>query len=140
MSVKYSVVMRKNPSKIAEPGKFYAHAQAYGELDFDSLCEDVNGRCTVTKADVSAVIESVLETMKQSLAKGEIVRLGNFGSFQVGLSSRGAATEDEYCSALIRGTKITFRPGKLLSNMQKILTYSQVAKLPVKEPVIEPEG
>lgn len=137
MSVKYSVVVRKNPSKITEPGKFYAHAQAYGEMDFDALCEDVNGRCTVTKADVSAVIESVLETMKQALAKGQIVRLGSFGSFQIGLRSEGAKTEKEYTSSMICGTKISFRPGKLLSNMQKILTYSQVAKLPVKEPVVE---
>jgi len=60
MSVKYSVVMRKNPSRITEQGKFYAHAQAYGEMYFDSLCENVNARCTVTKADVSAVIESEL--------------------------------------------------------------------------------
>ena len=52
--------MRKNPSRITEQGKFYAHAQAYGEMYFDSLCENVNARCTVTKADVSAVIESEL--------------------------------------------------------------------------------
>jgi predicted histone-like DNA-binding protein len=132
MSVKYSVVMRKNPSRITEPGKYYAHAQAYGEMDFDSLCEDVNARCTVTKADVSAVIESVLESMKQNLSKGQIVRLGNFGSFQIGVSSKGAEKEDEFTSTLIRGTRIAFRPGKLLTNMQKTLAYSQVAKLPVK--------
>jgi len=132
MSVKYSVVMRKNPAKMSLPGKYYAHAQAYGEMDFDSLCEDVNGRCTVTKADVSAVLESVLESMKQGLSKGQIIRLGNFGSFQVGLSSNGAEKEDEYNSSMIRGAKIAFRPGKLLTNMQKTLTYSQVAKLPVK--------
>ena len=132
MSVKYSVVMRKNPSRITEPGKYYAHAQAYGDLDFDSLCEDVNSRCTVTRADLAAVIESVLDSMKQALAKGQIVRLGNFGSFQIGLSSKGAEKEDEYNSSFIRGTRIAFRPGKLLINMQKTLSYSQVAKLPVK--------
>ena len=85
MSVKYSVVMRKNPSKISEPGKYYAHAQAYGEMDFDSLCEEVNGRCTVTRADVAASVEAILESMKKALAEGRIVRLGNFGSFQIGV-------------------------------------------------------
>ena len=33
---------------------------------------------------------------------------------------------------MIRGTRISFRPGKLLTNMQKTLAYTQVAKLPVK--------
>ena len=132
MSVKYSVVLRKNPAKSAEPGKYYAHAQAYGEMDFDSLCEEVNGRCTVTRADVSAVLESVLDSMNKGLANGQIVRLGNFGSFQIGVRSHGAAKENEFTSTMIRGTKISFRPGKLLTNMQKTLNYAQVAKLPVK--------
>ena len=132
MSVKYSVVMRKNPSKISEPGKYYAHAQAYGEMDFDSLCEEVNGRCTVTRADVAASVEAILESMKKALAEGRIVRLGNFGSFQIGVRSNGATTEDEFASSMIRGTRISFRPGKLVTNMQKTHAYTQVAKLPVK--------
>ena len=132
MSVKYSVVLRKNPAKSTEPGKYYAHAQAYGEMDFDSLCEEVNGRCTVTRADVSAVLESVLDSMNKGLANGQIVRLGNFGSFQIGVRSHGTAKENEFNPTMIRGTRISFRPGKLLTNMQKTLNYAQVAKLPVK--------
>jgi len=132
MSVKYSVVMRKNPAKASAPGKFYAHAQAYGEMDFDSLCEEVNGRCTITRADVAGVVEAIPESMKKGLANGQIVRLGNFGSFQIGVRSNGAVKEDEFISSMIRGTHITFRPGKLLINMQKTLAYAQVAKLPVK--------
>jgi DNA-binding protein, histone-like, putative len=132
MSVKYSVVMRKNPSKASLPGKYYAHAQAYGEMDFDSLCEEVNGRCTVTRADVAGVVEAVLDSMKKGLSEGRIVRLGNFGSFQIGVRSNGAETADEFASTMIHGTHITFRPGKLLINMQKTLAYAQVPKLPVK--------
>jgi len=60
--------------------------------------------------------------MKQSLSKGQIVYLGNFGSFQIGVSSKGAENEDEFTSSLIRGTRIAFRPGKLLTNRQKTLT------------------
>jgi nucleoid DNA-binding protein len=70
--------------------------------------------------------------MKKGLAEGRIVRLGNFGSFQIGVRSNGAETADEFASSMIRGTHITFRPGKLLINMQKTLAYSQVPKLPVK--------
>ncbi len=137
MSVKFSVVPRKNPSKITEPAKYYAQAQGFGEMDFDSICEDVDSRCTATKADVTAALNGVLTTMKQSLAKGEIVRLGDFGTFQIALSSTGAVTEKEFNSSLIKKARISFRPGKLLTNLLKVLDYSQVAKLPVKEPVIE---
>ena len=37
MTVSYSVVPRKNPAKKSEPAKYYAQAQASGELDFEEL-------------------------------------------------------------------------------------------------------
>ena len=40
-SMNYSVVARKNPSKKSEPAKYYALAQASGELDFDEMCEAI---------------------------------------------------------------------------------------------------
>ena len=43
-SMNYSVVARKNPSKKSEPAKYYALAQASGELDFDEMCEAITGR------------------------------------------------------------------------------------------------
>ena len=39
MTVTYSVVPRKNPAKKDESAKYYAQAQASGELDFEELCE-----------------------------------------------------------------------------------------------------
>ncbi len=132
MSVKYSVVERANPRRLTDPKKFYAQAQGSGEMDFDSMCEDVSNRCTATKADISASISGVLITIQQSLRKGEVVRFGDFGSFQIGIRSSGADTQKEFSVGLIKGARITFRPGKLLTNMLKTLDYSQVPKLPVK--------
>ena len=51
-SMNYSVVARKNPSKKSEPAKYYALAQASGELDFDEMCEAITGRTTCTETDV----------------------------------------------------------------------------------------
>lgn len=137
MSVKYSVVARRNPRNITDPQKFYAQAQGSGEMGFDSMCEDVSSRCTATKADISASISGALVSIQQSLRKGEVVRFGDFGSFQIGLRSNGAVTQKEFNVGLIKGARIAFRPGKLLTNTLKTLDYAQVAKLPVKEPVIE---
>ncbi|WP_321438497.1 HU family DNA-binding protein [uncultured Bacteroides sp.] len=141
MSVNFSVVPKKNPSKTAEPAKFYAQAQGHGEMGFDAICEDVDSRCTAAKADVTAALNGVLTTMKLFLGKGEIIRLGDFGTFQVALSSHGATTEKEFNSSMIRKARISFRPGKLLTNMLKTLEYSQVPKLSVKPPVVvKPEA
>ena len=52
MTVSYSVVPRKNPAKKSEPAKYYAQAQASGELDFEELCEAITSRSTCTETDV----------------------------------------------------------------------------------------
>lgn len=137
MAVNYSVVPRRNPSRREEGFKFYAQAQARGEMDFDAICEDVDSRCTATKADVTASLNGVLKTMQIALNRGEIVRLGDFGSFQISVSSHGAETEKEFNSSQIKKARISFRPGKSLTNMLKTLRYAQVPKLSVIAPPME---
>ena len=50
-SMNYSVVARKNPSKKDEPSKYYALAQASGELDFE-LMYVLHWRASFTKRNV----------------------------------------------------------------------------------------
>ena len=118
MSVKYSIVERKDPCNEDAPFKFYIHAQADG--------------CTATKADIEASIDKTLVSIQKALRNGEFVRFGNFGSFQIGLRSKGSETEKMFNTGFIRGVKISFRPGKMLVNMLKTLDYVQVSQFPVK--------
>ena len=87
MTVTYSVVPRKNPAKKDESAKYYAQAQASGELDFEELCEGITSRSTCTETDVRAAISGILYEAKRALKAGRIVRLGDLGSLQIGLNS-----------------------------------------------------
>lgn len=126
MTVTYSVVPRKNPAKKGEPAKYYAQAQAAGELDFEELCEAITSRSTCTETDVRASISGILYEAKRSLKAGRIVRLGDLGSLQIGLNSEGAVSVKEFSSSMIKGAHIIFRPGKSLAELLKILSYQQV--------------
>ena len=126
MTVSYSVVPRKNPAKKDEPAKYYAQAQAAGELDFEELCEAITSRSTCTETDVRASISGILYEAKRSLKAGRIVRLGDLGSLQIGLNSDGATSVKEFSSSMIKGAHIIFRPGKTLAELVKILSYQQV--------------
>ena len=126
MTVSYSVVPRKNPAKKDEPAKYYAQAQAAGELDFEELCEAITSRSTCTETDVRASISGILYEAKRSLKAGRIVRLGDLGSLQIGLNSEGATSVKEFSSSMIKGAHIIFRPGKTLAELLKILSYQQV--------------
>ena len=141
-TVTYSVVPRINPrDKDASP-KFYACAQASGDISIREMSERIQQSCTVTKADVQAVLVALEDVIIDALKSGEIVRLGDLGTFQIGLSSGGALTEEDYNTSLIKKARINFRPGIALSGILTSLSYSKVAKRPVKAEEEEetPEG
>ena len=136
-SVTYSVVPRINPTEKSAPPRYYAQAQARGDVSIREMAERIQATCTVHKSDVYAVLVALEDVIAEAIQNGEIVRLGELCTLQVSLSGKGAMTEEEYTTSLIERTKINFRPGKILSNALASLNYTKVA---VKYPKEETEG
>ena len=127
-SVTYSVAPRKNPHDKEAAPKFYAQAQARGEADIRAISDRIQAMCTVTRADVMAVLVALEGAVSDCLANGEIVRLGDLGSLQVSISSEGANEPKEFNTSFITKTRILFRPGETLSHMQQELRFERVEK------------
>lgn len=140
MSVKYSVVARRNPMSPSSPKKYYAQAQAGGETSLELMAKRIERLCTVTRPDILAVLAGLQITVIDALENGEIARLGDLGCLQVSLSSRPAAAEKEYTNELIKKSRIIYRPSTELRDMLKTLSYEHVSKLPVKEKKEEEAG
>ena len=85
-SVTYSVSPRINPRDKEAAPKFYAQAQARGDVSIREMAERIQSTCTVTKADVYAVLVALEDVIVEALQNGEIVRLGELGTFQLSLS------------------------------------------------------
>ena len=95
-SVTYSVVPRRNPSEKGTPPKFYAQAQARGDVDIREMSERIQQSCTVHKSDVYAVLVALEDVISEAIQNGEIVRLGDLCTLQVSLSGKGSVTEEDY--------------------------------------------
>ena len=133
-SVTYSVVPRRNPSEKGTPPKYYAQAQARGDVNIREMAERIQSSCTVHKSDVYAVLVALEDVISEAIQNGEIVRLGELCTLQVSLSGKGALTEDDYTADLIKRSKIIFRPGRVLSNALAGLQFTKVdIKYPKKE-------
>ena len=130
-NVTYSVVPRINPREKNDPPKYYAQAQASGDVNIREMSERIQASCTVTKADVYAVLVSMEDVIIDALKSGEIVRLGDLGTFQIGVSGKGTLTVEENDSSLIQKARINFRPGIALSGILTNLTFAKVPKKPV---------
>ena len=134
-SVTYSVVPRFKPGEKNDPPKYYAQAQARGSINIREMAERIQSTCTVTKADVYAVLISLEDVVKEAIQNGEIVRLGDLCTLQVGLSGKGTLTEEEYEDSLIKKARINFRPGPVLAAALETLKFS---KVPIKYAKEEP--
>ena len=128
-TVTYSVVPRINPREKNDPPKFYAQAQARGDVNVREMAERIQASCTVHKTDVYAVLVALEDVVKEAIQNGEIVRLGELCTLQVSLSGKGTLTEKEYDDTLIKKAKINFRPGVVLASALETLKYS---KVPIK--------
>ena len=139
-SVTYSVVPRINPREKDEAPKYYAQAQARGDVNIREMAERIQQTCTVHKSDVYAVLVALEDVIAEAIQNGEIVRLGELCTLQVSLSGKGALTEDDYDTSLIKRSKINFRPGRVLSNALAGLQFTKVdIKYPKKEDEDSPE-
>ena len=122
MSVKFNVVERGNPSNREAPKKFYPSIQSSGRVTTREVAEMAAQRSTLSKMDMMAAIESFLEIIPEQLAKGNIVELGEFGSFWLRVEADGAE------SVAVNATQITavkprFNPGKLFKKMLDAIEF-----------------
>jgi predicted histone-like DNA-binding protein len=127
MSVSYRLVKRHNPQNSEAPKKYYAISDNRS-VSFDDFCEQVADGCTLTSADVKAVIDRFVQVMSRNLANSCSVKMGDFGSFRVSLSSSGSTTSDTFKVSLIRGARIVFTPGTALKSTLSSLSYSRSAE------------
>lgn len=139
-SVTYSVVPRMNPSEKNTPPKYYAQAQARGDVTIREMAERIQSTCTVHKSDVYAVLVALEDVIAEALQNGEIVRLGELCTLQVSLSGKGAITAEEYTTDLIKKSKVNFRPGRVLANALAGLSFTKVDIKYSKEETPEEEG
>lgn len=126
--VNYSAVPRVNPLSPSSGYKYYAQAQATGEVTTKELGERIQRSCSATYSDVMAVLTGMETEIVDALKRGEIIRLGDLGCLQIGVSTKkgGAASEEDLDSSYIKSARVKFRAGVALRNVPKDLAYQKV--------------
>jgi len=96
MSIKFKVIERGQPGVVGGgTKKFYAIPVMNGEFDLKGLTTAIEKNCTVSGADIRAVLYALVDVSIDRLAQGTIVRLGDLGSLRVSFSAQGQAAADD---------------------------------------------
>jgi len=112
MTVKYTIAARGNPQNLDALKKYYVVAKSTGEITLPKLAEWAAEMSTLSSVDLAAALEAFLTIIPRKLAAGNIVRLGDFGTFSLRVRSEGAETEEGVSSRNITKRIIAFRPVK----------------------------
>ena len=133
MPLNYSIVLLGNPRKPDDPKKAYARSQVSKELTLKGLSQRVAAQTTVSRADVSAVLISVVENMIEALRDGEQVDFGELGKFRLQATSRGADSAEVFTATNITGVNIQFVPGDDLKKIFNGMSFNPVPSVPRKQ-------
>ena len=127
MAINFKVIERGEPG-VAGGGtkKFYASPVMDGEMSLADLTKAIEKICTVSGADVRAVLYALVDVSVDNLSNGTIVRLGDLGSLRISLSSEGLPTADEVKASSIKGSSVIFTPGTRIKEMLAVAKYHKV--------------
>ncbi|GAA5520375.1 hypothetical protein LQ318_01495 [Aliifodinibius salicampi] len=106
--------------------KWYASANATGDININELSELIEMISTVSDIDISGVLKSFIKVVPRELAAGNIVRLGDLGYLRVSISSEGHDSEDEVGPNSVIGRRIIFTPGPELKKMLHNLEFKKI--------------
>ena len=113
--MKVKLVVRTNPRKQGDPGKWYANPVNAGKKTLRDIAKDIAGRSSLTRGDIENVLTNFMECLPSYLRDGFSVQLGEFGTMRLTLSSTGALDEKSFKVETIK-PRVTFTPGVELKN------------------------
>jgi predicted histone-like DNA-binding protein len=126
MSIKFKAVEKHNPLQKESQRKYYASAVVQKKLSLDELASLISDGSTVRRNDIYAVLIGLVDVTKRELAQGNLVQLGDLGSFTVNVSSEGKETPEALTAHHIESSKIIFRPAVQLRDMLKTLRFEKI--------------
>lgn len=122
----YKIISKKNPLKPADPEKFYPFPKWSSEMNLRTIAEQIARHCTLTPADVTAVLEALLSELPDYLMNGHSVRLGDFGLMKLSFSGEGRGTADDVTAKEIKRLKVLFLPGVELKRKLSATRFERI--------------
>ena len=124
MAIKVNVVAKSNPLDKEAPSKFYANAVHGKRVNLEEMSKKIAKRCSLREGDVYGVLIQMMVIFTEEVSEGNIVSLGELGSFWVNLISHGADTPNNHTQSMIKGCRLIYKPTKELRKQLRLVDVS----------------
>lgn len=106
-------MQRANPNDEDAPKKWYVTQVTAAQVDETQVAMDLADETTLNPSEAMMPIRQLRKILIRRLLGGESMKLGNWSSFSVTLSSTGAETKEAVTARNIKSVNLNFQPGSL---------------------------
>lgn len=118
--MKYKMIQRANPQDRTQI-KWYAAPVNEGRVTQREIAADIVELSSLSRGDISNVIESLITIVPRYLMLGRSVNLGDLGTLRISFGSEGVDDKEQFVPSMIKGVKVVFTPSVQLKDaIQKI--------------------
>ena len=110
MAVLYRTYQDNRDGSITQ-GQYFGRAVHVGTVELEQLGAEIEENVSVKYSDVMGVLIELVNVMNKHLNASQRVKLNGFGSFKIGIKTKGALREEDFtASKNIVGAKVNFYP------------------------------
>ena len=129
MAILVKPVQRINPLDKEAPKKWYVTQVTTAQADETEVAMELADETTLNPSEAMMAIRQLRKILLRRLLGGESVKLGNWGSFSVTLSSLGVPTKEEVNAKNIKSVNLNFQPDEAFKTDLQKATVAWVDKL-----------
>ncbi len=119
------MIPRKHPGKPEADPLYYASVVRPEKISLDTLANRIAEISPVNELDTKTALMTLARVVPEYLAKGATVELGEIGRLQVNLSSKGAETEEDFTTDMIKDCKVSYQAGVKVKKVLKSVEYKK---------------
>lgn len=129
MSAHYDFYKNPSPKDSKKRPRYHARVVPHGTVSTEALADKIHSRCTVTTADVKAVLTSLSDVVIEELREGRRVYIEGLGYLIITLECPEIQSTKEIRAESIHFKSVAFRPEAAL---KKQLRFIEFERVPVK--------
>lgn len=129
MAILVKPIQRRNPQDDKAPKKWYVTQVTATQVDETQVAMDLSEETTLNPSEAMMAIRQLRKVLLRHLLSGESVKLGNWGSFSITVTSTGSDTKEEVSARNIKSINLNFQPdAEFKADLQKA-SFAWVDKL-----------
>ncbi len=118
----------QNPPSAKRKQRLHARVITSGTTGTNYLAKEIESRCTVSSADVKAVLTALSDVAVNQFMQGNRIHIDGLGYFQITLTCPPVRTPNEIRAESIHFKSVTFRPEKELIKRLKDMHFERVSE------------